>query len=156
MTQANGARPQTAARIAVVITDGRSARPDLTQQEVELIHKSGIYVFSIGMNVTLIICIACFFGVLCACFCMGHFVLVPLNLTCLHCLEHSLFEYLFNLKYYLRIYSHILYLVIKSTTYFCNEAAHYSSWMTDAPESRGGIICKSKQQMTRIPTTPET
>jgi len=54
MTQTNGARPQTAARIAVVITDGYSSRPDLTQQEIELIHKSGIYVFSIGMEVIII------------------------------------------------------------------------------------------------------
>ena len=54
MTQANGARPQTAARIAVVITDGHSRRPDLTQQEIELIHKSGIYVFSIGMEVIMV------------------------------------------------------------------------------------------------------
>jgi len=31
---------------------------------------------------------------LCVCFCTGHFVMVPLNLTCLHCLQH-----LFNLFY---------------------------------------------------------
>jgi len=30
---------------------------------------------------------------------MGHFVMVPLNLTYLHCLQHSLFEHLFNLYY---------------------------------------------------------
>ena len=28
-------------------------------------------------------------------FCTGHFVMVPLNLTYLHCLQHSLFEHLF-------------------------------------------------------------
>ena len=28
---------------------------------------------------------------------MGHFVMVPLNMTYLHCLQHSLFEHLFNL-----------------------------------------------------------
>jgi len=27
----------------------------------------------------------------------GHFVMVPLNLTYLHCLQHSLYEHLFNL-----------------------------------------------------------
>ena len=37
--------------------------------------------------------------VLCVCFCTGHFVMVPLNLTFLYCLQHSLFEHLFNLYY---------------------------------------------------------
>jgi len=32
-------------------------------------------------------------------FCTGHFVMLPLNLTYLHCLQHSLFEHLFNLYY---------------------------------------------------------
>jgi len=38
--------------------------------------------------------------VLCRCVCKfftGHFVMVPLNLTYLHCLQHSLFEHFFNL-----------------------------------------------------------
>ena len=35
--------------------------------------------------------------VLCVSFCTGHFVMVPLNLTYIHCLQHSFFEYLFNL-----------------------------------------------------------
>ena len=39
----------------------------------------------------------CFCVVLCVSFCTGHFVMVPLNLTYLHCLQHSLFEHLFNL-----------------------------------------------------------
>ena len=33
-------------------------------------------------------------------FCTGHFVMVPLNLTCLHCLQHFIFEHLFNLYYH--------------------------------------------------------
>ena len=33
----------------------------------------------------------------CVSFCTGHFVMVPLNITNLHCLQHSLFEHLFNL-----------------------------------------------------------
>ena len=32
-------------------------------------------------------------------FCTGHFVMVPLNFTYLHCLQHPLFEHLFNLYY---------------------------------------------------------
>jgi len=37
--------------------------------------------------------------VLCVGFCTGHFVIVPLNLTYLQCLQHSLFKHLFNLYY---------------------------------------------------------
>ena len=33
------------------------------------------------------------------CFYTGIFVMVPLNLTCLHCLRHSFFEHLFDLYY---------------------------------------------------------
>ena len=32
-------------------------------------------------------------------FCSGHFVMVPLNFTYLHCLQHSFFEHLFILYY---------------------------------------------------------
>jgi len=32
-------------------------------------------------------------------FCTGHFVMVPFNMTYLHCLQHSLFEHLFNIYY---------------------------------------------------------
>jgi len=39
----------------------------------------------------------CFCVVLCVSSCTGHFVMVPLNLTYIHCLQHSLFEHLFNL-----------------------------------------------------------
>jgi len=52
-------------------------------------------------------CILVFY-VLCAVmfvgFCTGHFVGVPLNLTCLYCLQHSVFQQLFNL-YYPFVYS---------------------------------------------------
>ena len=34
---------------------------------------------------------------LCVCFCTSHVVMVPLNLTCLHCFQHSFFEHSFNL-----------------------------------------------------------
>ena len=44
--------------------------------------------------------------------CTGHFVMVPLNMTYLHCLQHSLFEYLFNL------YCHILLKQAKFTHLF--------------------------------------
>jgi len=45
------------------------------------------------------------------CFRTGHFVMVPINLTCLHCLQHFLFENLFNLheqqnRYYKNKYAH--------------------------------------------------
>jgi len=41
--------------------------------------------------------VMCFGVFLCVSFCTGHFGMVPLNLTYLHCLQHSLFEHLFNL-----------------------------------------------------------
>ena len=44
-------------------------------------------------------CCTCFCVVLCVSFCTGYFVMVPLNLTYLHCLQHSFFEHLFNLYY---------------------------------------------------------
>ena len=36
------------------------------------------------------------------CFCTGHFVMVPINLTCPHCLQHFFFEHLFHLYYHLK------------------------------------------------------
>ena len=44
-------------------------------------------------------CSTCFCVVLCVGFCMGHFVIVPLNLTYLHCLKHSFFEHHVNSLY---------------------------------------------------------
>jgi len=43
--------------------------------------------------------------VLCDSFCTGHFVMVPLNLKNLHCLQHYFFEFPFNLNFYLSTYS---------------------------------------------------
>ena len=37
---------------------------------------------------------SCFCAVLCVCLCTGLFVMVPLNLTCLHCLQYSFFKHL--------------------------------------------------------------
>jgi len=48
-------------------------------------------------------CCKSFCVVPCASFCTGHFVMVPLNMTYLHCLQHSLFEHLFNL-YHIKIF----------------------------------------------------
>ena len=42
-------------------------------------------------------CCKSFCVVPCVSFCTGHFVMMPLNMTYLHCLQHSLFEHLFNL-----------------------------------------------------------
>ena len=50
----------------------------------------------------------CILGVLwCSvCFCSGHYVMVPINLTCPHCLQHFFFEYLFHLLYHWFIILH--------------------------------------------------
>ena len=45
-------------------------------------------------------CCRCFRVVPCVSFCTGHFVMVPLNMTYQHCLQHSLFEHLFNLYHH--------------------------------------------------------
>jgi len=37
------------------------------------------------------------FVLFCVPYCTGHFNMVPLNLTCVHCLQHSFFEHLFIL-----------------------------------------------------------
>jgi len=44
----------------------------------------------------------CLFRVLwCSvCFCTGHFFMVPINLTCPHCLQHFFFEHLLHLYYF--------------------------------------------------------
>jgi len=58
----------------------------------------------------------CFCVVLCVCFCTGHFVMVPLHLTCLHCLQHSFFKYLFNLYYkYNRVILYTSFIYLKYT-----------------------------------------
>ena len=48
-------------------------------------------------------CLTRFCVVLCVCLCTGHFVMVPINLTCPHCLQQLFtfffFEHLFNLCY---------------------------------------------------------
>ena len=45
------------------------------------------------------LCCKSFCVIPCVSFCTGHFVRVPLNMTYLHCLQHCLFEHLFNLYY---------------------------------------------------------
>jgi len=45
-------------------------------------------------------CSTYFCIVLSICFCTGYFIMVPLNLTCLHCLQHVFFEHLFNLYWH--------------------------------------------------------
>ena len=53
------------------------------------------------LNVCCVMVFYVFCVVLCVGFCTGHFVTVPLNLTCLHCLQYSFFEHLFNFILYI-------------------------------------------------------
>ena len=49
------------------------------------------------------------------CFCTGHFVIVPINLTCPHCLQHFFFEHLLHLYYpvtYFKISSYLYFIII--------------------------------------------
>ena len=49
------------------------------------------------LNVCCVMMLYVFCVVLCVSFFTGNFVMVPLNLTYLHCLQHPLYEHLFNL-----------------------------------------------------------
>ena len=53
-------------------------------------------------------CAACFQWFQVCVFCVGHFVTGPLNLTCLHGLQHFFFEHLFNLYYLYQLFIYIL------------------------------------------------
>ena len=53
--------------------------------------------YSFFLNVCCVMMLYVFCVVLCVSFCTGHFVMVPSNLTYLHCLQHSFFEHLFKL-----------------------------------------------------------
>jgi len=57
-------------------------------------------------------CCKSFCVVPCVSFCTGHFVMVPLNMTYLHCLQHSLFEHLFNL-YYTRYCPYFIFVSVR-------------------------------------------
>ena len=52
--------------------------------------------FFVNVCCVLVFCmfLCCYVSVF---FCAGHFVMVPMNLTCLYCLQHSFFEHLLNL-----------------------------------------------------------
>jgi len=58
--------------------------------------------YSVFLNVCCAMMVYVFCIVLCVSFCTGHFVMVPLNLIYLHCLQYSLFEHLFNLYFHKR------------------------------------------------------
>ena len=47
----HGSRPGVA-HICILITDGRSSKPELTEKMAEEAHDSGVYVFSIGNVIT--------------------------------------------------------------------------------------------------------
>ena len=59
------------------------------------------YIFYLNVCRGLVCYVFCV--VLCVFLGMGHFVTVPFNMTCLHCLQHSFFEHLFNLYYQIAI-----------------------------------------------------
>ena len=68
----------------------------------------------------------------------SRFVMVPLNLTCLHCLEHSFFEQIFNLysnPFYFK--THEITYVAFMQVYFqwsnCH-VCHYSTFSTSRPK----------------------
>jgi len=68
-------------------------------------------------------CCKSFCVVRCVSFCTGHFVMVPLNMTYLHCLQHSLCEHLFNLYLYIHH--------IKDINFFWQESGIF--WKITSP-----------------------
>jgi len=86
------------------ITDTLSTRKAVNQHFLKKIIKETItkngkkttkLVFSeclLRLGVLRVLCCS-----VCVFLCTGHFVMVPLNLTSLHCLQHSFFEHLYNL-----------------------------------------------------------
>lgn len=49
LSRKHGARSGVA-HICILITDGRSSKPELTLPQAEIVHKSGIYIFAIGVG----------------------------------------------------------------------------------------------------------
>jgi len=68
---------------------------NISQKFKPLSTKSGVFF----LHFCCVLVLTCFCVVLCFWFCTGHCVMVPLNLTCLHCLQHSFFERPLNLYY---------------------------------------------------------
>jgi len=66
------------------------------KKKIKKIRKTQKYRFFFLMYVASWCC-TCFCVVLWVSFCTGNFVMVPLNMTYLHCLQHSFFEHPFNL-----------------------------------------------------------
>ena len=88
-------------------------------------------------------CCKSFCVVPCVSFCTGHFVLVPLNMTYLHCLQHSLFEHLFNLYLFIYVSTHYVQTVkwldynrYCRLTRWCSGNA--SVWVQEVPGSIPG------------------
>jgi len=55
--------------------------------------------FVLNVCYVLLFCVFC--AVLSVCLCTGRFVMVPLNLTCPHCLQHNYFKRLFSVFYHI-------------------------------------------------------
>ena len=76
-------------------------------------------------------------------FCTGHFVMEPLNLTYLHfCLQHSLFEHLFNfILYLLKMIRYNYKIRLRICMHNKTKTKHFK-WIC----SQNGIISRSGKQ----------
>ena len=64
--------------------------------KIRKIEKHKKIVISLCLLLPCLLCVLwCF-----VCFCTGHFVMVPINLTCPHCLQHFFFEHLLHLYFH--------------------------------------------------------
>jgi len=97
-------------------------------------------------------CSMCFCVVLCVGFCTGYFVMVALNMTHVHYLQHSFFEHRFNLYYdlvrtikYLKFFFASIGIVtstkVKCRTFYCTAMSYAFTTLNV------GKLCKKENRI---------
>jgi len=71
------------------------------------------------------------------CFCTGHFVMVPINLTCPHCLQHFFFEHLLHLYFFTKcvwqtVFQRRSKLRCRSFYFGCKKRSHWLFFVIDS------------------------
>ena len=93
---------------------------NLSDWSVILSDRSSTYPKNTKKLLFLYVCCVSVYSVFCYVLCVfkGPFVMVPINLTCPHCLQHFLFEHLFHLYYPTQCRLQPLTLVTENTCCF--------------------------------------
>ena len=93
-------------------------------------------------------CVCC--AVPCVCFCTSQFYMVPLDFTCLHCLQHFLFEHLFY-----NVYINIIICMIKQnkSDIICNKVSKVQT--RPVPRVRASQVSRVRaSQVSKVQTRP--